>query len=327
MLDVLLLGNGAMMPLPGRFLSSVLFRVNGSLTLIDCGEGTQVSMRRFHWGFKRLDAICITHHHADHVAGLPGLFHTVANAGRTEPMHIYGPMGTARVVQGLRVIAPHLPFDMIIHELEDGARFILPNDVEGRVSIGEHRIPVLAYRFDVHRQPAFQPERARELGVPQHLWGLFQRGESVEVNGRMVFPDQVMGAARKGVSLGMATDTRPIGRVADLMRGVNLLISEATYGDDAEHPKAETRGHMTFREAATLARNAGTGGLWLTHFGVGLEDPSRWIENAREEFADVELGFTGLMGRLSFDAGYEPGSGSPVNVDSMNAAIAGMSPW
>lgn len=326
MMDVLLLGNGAMMPLPERFLSSVLFRVNGSLTLIDCGEGTQVSMRRFHWGFKRIDAICLTHHHADHVAGLPGLLHTIANAGRTEPMHIYGPPGTVEIVQGLRVIAPYLPFGMMIHELEDGDTFTMPNGVDGSVVLGEHRIPVLAYRFDIRRQPAFRPDRAQELGVPRHMWGTLQQGDSVEVDGRMIVPAEVMGEARNGVSLGMATDTRPTGQISELLHGVDLLITEGTYGDDAELPKARAYGHMTFREAATLARDADAGALWLTHFGAGMEDPSSWAGNARAAFPNVELGYAGLTGRLSFDAGYEAGDESPASVDSMKAAIRGRSP-
>jgi ribonuclease Z len=108
-------------------------------------------MREAGWGFKRLDAICLTHHHADHVAGLPGLYHTVANAGRTEPMHVYGPPGTVDVVTGLRVIAPYLPYAMVVHELEGGATFQLHSGLTGRVAYGEHRMPVLAYRFDLSR--------------------------------------------------------------------------------------------------------------------------------------------------------------------------------
>jgi ribonuclease Z len=327
MIDVLLLGTGAMMPLPRRWLSSVLLRVEGSLTLLDCGEGTQVAMRQFGWGFKRLDAICLTHHHADHVAGLPGLFHTVANAGRTEPLHIYGPPGTVEVITGLRVIAPYLPFDMIIHEMEGGATFTLPSGMVGTVAYGEHRMPVLAYRFDLSRRPGFQVRKAQALGVPQTLWRSLQNGEAVDVDGRTVEPADVLGPRRKGISLGFATDTRPVEAVRDLVRGVNLLISEGTYGDDADADKAAAHGHMTFREAATLAHGADAGALWLTHFGVGLTDPAQWLENARAVFPATTLGAAGLHGRITYRGGYEPADTSsaaaePSSELSMNAEIS-----
>lgn len=328
MIDVLLLGTGAMMPLPRRWLSSVQLRVDGSLMLLDCGEGTQIAMREAGWGFKRLDVICLTHHHADHVAGLPGLFHTVSNAGRTEPMHIYGPPGTVAVITGLRVIAPYLTYPMIVHELEGGATFALPSGLMGRVAYGEHRLPVLAYRFDLARKPAFQVRKARALGVPQALWRVLQDGEPVEVEGRTVAPAEVLGPRRKGISLAFATDTRPVPAVRELVRGVNLLISEGTYGDDADAPKAVEHGHMTFREAATLAGEAAAEALWLTHFGVGLTDPTQWLANAQAVFPDVTLGAAGLHGRITYRSGYEPADASsapadsPASERSMNAEIS-----
>lgn len=333
MIDVLLLGNGAMVPLPERWLSSVLLRANGSLTLIDCGEGTQISWRRFHWGFKRLDAICLTHHHADHVAGLPGLFHTVSNAGRTEPMYIYGPPGTIEVIQGLRVIAPWLAFDMIVQELQGGDEFDLPSGLRGRVVWGDHRAPVLAYRLEMPRAPGFLPDRAESLGVPRTKWKHLQRGESVEVDGRTVEPGEVLTGNRRGVSLGMVTDTRPTEDIRQLVHGVDLLISEGTYGDDLEAEKAISHKHMTFREAATLARQAEARSLWLTHFGAGMADPRTWKRNAGDVFPDVELGYAGLAGRISFDEGYEPAGAaesdtgsSPESDDSINSEMAAGSP-
>lgn len=320
MIDVLLLGTGAMVPLPDRYLSSVLFRVGGSLNLIDCGEGTQMSWRRFHWGFKRLDNIFITHHHADHVAGLPGLFHTVANAGRTEPMHIYGPAGMMEVINGLRVIAPYLPYDMYVHELEGGHEFSLSGGLRGRVEYGDHRGPVLAYRFDYPREPAFMPGKAIGLGVPQKLWGPLSRGEAVDVDGRVVGPEEVRGPARKGVSFALVTDTRPTAELVDLARDADLLICEATYGDDADLPNALEKRHMTFREAATIARDAGAGALWLTHFGLGLTDPGAWVHNAREVFPPTQVGFAGLTGQVIFDEGYRAGdSSTSISPDSTDS--------
>ena len=159
-----------MLPLPDRWLSCLLIRVNGQLTLFDCGEGTQIAWRESGWGFKRLGTICISHTHADHVAGFPGLLHAVANAGRTEPISVYGPEGTADVVSALRVIAPVLPYDVQVTELRGGERFPLAGGLTGTCEPGDHALPVLAYRCDLLRGRAFLPERARALGVPIGLW-------------------------------------------------------------------------------------------------------------------------------------------------------------
>src|SRR3954447_25805840 len=126
MLEAVLLGTGGMMPLPGRWLSSLLIRVSGQMTLFDCGEGTQIALRAAGWGFRRLGAICISHVHADHIAGLPGLLHTIANSGRVEPLSLVGPPGIGDVVRGLRVIAPVLPYEMVVSELNPGDAFLLP---------------------------------------------------------------------------------------------------------------------------------------------------------------------------------------------------------
>jgi ribonuclease Z len=310
MIDVVLLGTGAMVPLPGRWLSSAMMRVGGSLILLDCGEGTQVAMRQRHWGFRKLDTICLSHLHADHVAGVPGLLHTLANAGKTDPLTILGPEGTIDVIRGLRTVAPYLPYDVIVHELVDGATVEGPEGIAIRVAEGFHRVPVLGYRFAVARAPRFDPERARALGVPVQQWSLLQRGERVIVGGREIAPGDVCGDARAGVSLGFVTDSRPIEAIRDLVCGVDLLISEATFGSDDDTGKAERRGHMTFREAATLARDAGVGHLWLTHFSAGMEHPEMWRDNAAEVFPEVTVGYAGLQGTLAFDGGYQPADGT-----------------
>lgn len=306
MIDVMLLGTGAMVPLPGRWLSSALVRVGGSLLLLDCGEGTQIAMRERHWGFRRLDAILLSHLHADHVAGVPGLLHTIANADKTTPLTIYGPAGTIAVMRGLLTLAPYLPFDLTIQELAGGEAADGPGGVAIRVAEGEHRVPVLAYRLERERARRFDPARAEALGVPVDLWSRLQHGEAVRHDGREVHPDAVLGEERPGVALGFVTDTRPRDEIRDLMAGVDLLISEATYGSDDEAERARARGHMTFREAAMQARDAGAGHLWLTHFSAGMEQPERWRDNAAEVFPDVTVGYAGLAATLAFDGGYQP---------------------
>lgn len=304
MIDVLLLGTGAMMPLPGRYLSATLFRVGAHLHLIDCGEGTQVAMREHGWGFKRLDTILLTHFHSDHVAGLPGLMHTLAHSDKTEPLHIVGPVGTYRVVEGLFVIVGRLPFEVYIHELEQGDLLELPSGVTVTAAEGDHRGLVLAYRFDLERNPAFLPEKAEALDIPKELWSRLQHGENVSVGESTFTPEQVLSGPREGISFGLATDTRPTYAVVELMGSVDLLIAEGTYGDDADAPKAAERGHMTFREAATLARDAQVDTLWLTHFGVGMVNPDEFLANATDVFPNTIIGDDGLMATITFDGGY-----------------------
>ena len=288
------------MPLPGRWLSSLLVRVSGHLTLFDCGEGTQIAWRAAGWGFRRLGAICISHVHADHIAGLPGLLHTVANSGRVEPVRLYGPKGIADVVRGLRVIAPVLPYELAVTELNPGDAFPLPAGCFGFCAAGVHQLPVLGYRMDLPRGRAFMPDRARALGVPVDLWHQLQAGQDVRIGDINIAPDDVLGPPRPGIGLAYVTDTRPTPALVELASGVDLLVCEGTYGDDANQAKAAAYTHMTFREAAMLARDAGVGQLWLTHFSPSVSNPDEFTGNAREVFAGTTVGHDGLSIRLSF---------------------------
>ncbi len=288
------------MPLPRRWLSSLLVRVGGDVILFDCGEGTQIAWRATGWSFRRLSAICISHTHSDHIAGLPGLLHTVANTGRTEPITIYGPVGLADVVQGLRVIAPQLPYPVEVRELASGETFPLPESMRGSCVAGEHALPVLAYRLDLARQRRFLADRARALDIPTSLWRRLQDGQPVTLDGRTVGPDEVMGPPRHGISLAYVTDTRPTTGIAELISGVTLLVCEGTYGDDAQAANAVRNQHMTFREAATLARDAGVQQLWITHFSPGVDNPLAFTGNAREVFPEAVIGHDGMTTSLAF---------------------------
>ena len=288
------------MPLPRRWLSSLLVRVGGDVILFDCGEGTQIAWRATGWSFRRLSTICISHTHSDHIAGLPGLLHTVANTGRTEPITILGPVGLAAVVQGLRVIAPELPYPVTVCELASGDTFPLPDGVQGACVAGEHALPVLAYRLDLARQRRFLADRARALGVPTHMWRTLQDGQTVTLDGRAIGPDDVLGPPRPGISVAYVTDTRPTLAIAGLISGVTLLVCEGTYGDDAHAENAVRNQHMTFRETATLARDAGVQQLWITHFSPGVDDPLAFTSNAREVFPTAVIGHDGLTASLAF---------------------------
>lgn len=300
MIDVCLLGTAGMMPMPGRWLSCTLVRCGSNLVLIDCGEGTQVPWKLLGWGFRQLGAICLTHMHADHVAGLPGVLFMVAHAGRTEPLDIYGPVGTAYVIEGLRRVAADLPFPIHIHELKGNTHFPLPGELQASCSAAAHGIPCLAYRLELARQPAFLPERARELGLPVQLWSKLQHGASVEHNGQVYSPAQVLGQARRGISLALITDTRPTEQLSDFVRDVDLLICESMYDDREDLPQAMSNGHMLAEESAGIASRAGVHQLVLTHFSPKITDTSRAERAARQVFANTRAGRDGMVITLRF---------------------------
>jgi ribonuclease Z len=314
-IDLLLLGTGAMMPSPDRWLSSLLMRVGGQLAVFDCGEGTQIPWQSIGWGFRKLSTICLSHMHADHVAGLPGLLHAIANANRTEPVAIFGPPGTMDVVNALRAIAPVLPYELRIRELDGHDAFAMAKGATGVAFESDHRLPCISYRIQVKRRRRFLADRARELQVPTELWNQLQHGGDVSIDGRLVESASVLGPPRQGLSIGFVTDTRPVEGLAEFLQGVDLLICEGTYGDNADQPKAVERKHMTFAEAAGLAKAAGVGALWLTHFSPAIADPMEYRENATRVFPNTTIGFSGLTATLSFadddqEPALEPASGS-----------------
>ncbi|HEV2123492.1 MAG TPA: ribonuclease Z [Chloroflexota bacterium] len=304
MLDVALLGTGGMVPLPHRWLSSVLLRWQSHLILFDCGEGTQITLRALGWGVKNLDLILISHLHGDHVSGLPGLLLSQGNAGRTAPVRIVGPPGLEAVVAGLCVVAPHLPFKLKCHEV-DGPGPLSPEvtfeGLVGACTLADHSVPCLAYRLDVPRQPRFQPEHARALGVPMQQWKTLAQGQTAQVTGRTVRPGEVLGPPRAGMAVGLVTDTRPTAEIETLARGVDLLICEGTYGSSDDAPKAAERKHMTFAEAATLAKRAGVRQLVLTHFSPALAHPEEYAANAQTIFPNTIVGADHLTLSLTFD--------------------------
>ena len=295
MLELALVGTGGMLPLPERWLASALIRYNGHLVLFDCGEGTQISLRALGWGIKDIGVLLISHVHGDHVAGLPGLLLTLGNSGRTEPVDIVGPPGLIAVVTGLRVVAAYLPFEVRCRELESGDSFAHAG-MRITCVAAEHHVRCLAYRLDVPRAPRFLPDRARSLGVPLVDWKRLQRGEVVG----NVRPQEVLGPPRPGLSVGLVTDTRPTSAIADLVNGVDLLVCEATFGDDADQLRALERKHMTFREAAELASAANASRLVLTHFSPSVTRPEDYASNALDVFANTTIGSDHLSVTLRF---------------------------
>lgn len=301
MLDICLLGCGGSMPVPNRSLTSMVASHNGKKILIDCGEGTQVSLKMLGWGMKTIDAILFTHFHADHIAGLPGLLLTIANSGRIEPMTIIGPEGLWEVVNGLRVIAPVLPYKIDLLEMKGQGK---ASHKIGDFNIGimsvEHTVPCLAYSMDIPRNRKFNKDRALENNIPVVYWNRLQKGEEIEHEGRWLTPDMVLGEERRGLKVSYCTDSRPIEELKEFVSGSDLFICEGMYGDDESLPKALENRHMLFSEAATLAKAGEVKELWLTHFSPSLSVPENYLENAKNIFENTILGEDRLTKTLIF---------------------------
>ncbi|MCD7734655.1 MAG: ribonuclease Z [Clostridiales bacterium] len=297
MLDVCLLGTGGTMPLPGRWLTSLVLRCNGRSLLIDAGEGTQIAAREAGCTFKSLDTICITHLHADHTAGLPGLLLTMGNMDRTEPVTIIGPVGIGRVMEAVKVIAPELAFPLIVREL--------PPETEQTIDLGDwritafplrHTVPCFGYLAEVPRKGKFDPVRAAWAGIPKQLWKHLQQGETVDG----FTPDMVLGPARQGIRLVYATDTRPARALYQAAADADLLICEGMYGEAEKLPKARETCHMMFQEAAKTAKRAGAKELWLTHFSPSLNHPEDCLSAATDLFPAASLGYSGRRTTIRF---------------------------
>ena len=285
MLECCTLGTGGTLPLPDRALSSLYLRVNGQAFLLDCGEGTQVGIRRLGWGFRCLEGAVLTHFHGDHCTGLPGLLLSLEKAGREEPFHIWGPQGLKRVTEGLCVIVPKLSFPVLLHELPPaGGSFEIIGLQIRAFPVDHGGIPCFGFRIHLPRAAAFDPKKAEALHVPLADWKRLQAGESVRVGLRRIHPEDVTGSPRKGITMVFSTDTRPCETLRNAVADADLLILEGMYGEEEKRPLAVKNHHMLFSEAAELARDANAGALLLTHFSTSLEEPESCLPAAREIF-------------------------------------------
>ena len=291
MLDICLLGTGGMMPLPGRWLTSLLVRHNSKMLLIDCGEGTQIPLKLVGWGFKSIDAICLTHYHADHVSGLPGLLLTIGNSGRTEPLLIMGPPGLGEVVVGLTVISPELPFELMLEELPDGNTAVRNvNDMTIHSMPVDHTMTCLAYCIEIKRAGKFDVERANRENIPLQLWSRLQKGEEIAWEDKVFTPGMVLGEPRKGLKVCYCTDSRPVEVLVDFAKDCDLFVCEGMYGEDEKLQKALDKKHMLFSEAAQLAVKCNARELWLTHFSPSLAEPEKYLDLAKDIFPTTVVG-------------------------------------
>lgn len=301
MLDVCLLGCGGMMPLPYRYLTSLMVRYNGSSFLLDCGEGTQVAMKEKGWSPKPIDVILFTHYHADHISGLPGLLLSMGNADRTEPVTLVGPKGLERVVNALRTIAMDLPFSINFYELREKEETLEFGAMRIKAFRVNHNVTCYGYTFEVDRAGKFNPEAATALNIPVEQWGILQKGGEVVVDGVTITSDQVMGAARKGLKIAYTTDSRPTDSIVENAEGADLFICEGMYGEEDKLKSAKEKKHMTFYEAAKLAKDANVKEMWLTHYSPSLTKPEFYMDKVRKIFANSYPGKDGKSLELKFE--------------------------
>lgn len=316
MIDITLLGSGGGMPIPDRFLSSLVTNFQGRKILLDCGEGTQVAMRKMHSGFKSIDIICITHLHGDHIFGLPGLLSTIANSDRVEDITILGPEGTQEVINGLLIAIPYLPYGLNIIEVKEEQLvfsifddiLILKkecNELKQGIIIStielDHSSPCIGYSFYIARKPKFDLEKAIINDVPKKYWKSLQNGEIIVNEEKRYQPAMVLGEKRKGIKMSYITDTRPLDSIIEFINGSDLFICEGTYGDNEDLDKAIKNKHMTFSEAAILAKEGNVKELLLTHFSSAMDNPNIYEMNAKDIFPNTIIGYDGFEMSLFFE--------------------------
>jgi ribonuclease Z len=274
----------------GQMAHILLIRYNGRMILIDWGEGTQIPLKMAEWGFKAIDAVCLPTI-TQICSRIAGFLLTLGNSGRTEPLTMIGPPGLKKVVGGLTVISPELPYELQIVELPDSeSAETCISDIYIKSIPVDHTLTCLSYCIEIKRQGKFEVERANKLMIPVNYWSRLQKGETITLEDRVITPEMVLGAPRKGIKICYCTDTRPTEELAGFINGSDLFICEGMYGDAEDSSKAVQKKHMMFSEAALLAKQGNVGELWLTHYSPSLTDPEEYIEAARTIFRDTVAG-------------------------------------
>jgi ribonuclease Z len=302
MMQVTFLGTSAAVPTVDRNVSALMLQREGELLLFDCGEGTQRQMMRYTAGFA-VEDVFITHYHADHILGIPGLLRTMGLQGRTAPVRLHGPRGAQKHLGALVALGMERPkFPVEIVELRAG-QVLARGEYDILVGEAVHKGECLAYAISEHdRLGRFDPDLARAIGIPEGpMWGRIHKGEAVTLgDGRVVPSAQLVGPPRPGRRVVYSGDTAAAPGVMELARNANLLVHEATFGAD-ERERATETGHSTAAGAATVARDAGVKHLLLTHISARYtRDAPELVAEARAIFAATEVARDGMVVEVPF---------------------------
>ena len=282
------------MPLPYRHLTSVLLRRDGDLFLFDGGEGTQVSLKRLNLKWKKITAIFVSHTHADHVTGLPGILMLSAQVDRSEPLYIYGPPKIAEYIETSRkVLDMYINYPIVVKEITAPCIVHQGEDFYVRCFPLDHTKTCVGYTLEELDRPGeFNPAKAAELGVPMGpMWGKLQKGFSVETpDGRTVLPSDVMGEKRSGRKFSFVTDTLYKPSIAEEVRGSDLLVCEGMFEDELID-QAKEKKHMTASQAATVARDSNSKRMCLIHYSPRYTDKElpKLLVQARKIYPGAEL--------------------------------------
>lgn len=307
LLDVTLLGTAALMPIPDRALTAAVLACAGRSILFDCGEGTQTAARKAGVSLMSADLIALTHYHGDHIFGLPGLLQTLGMQGRTEPLILVGPADIQTELAPIMQLAGWLPYPVTLMEMPpeglsmNALNSAWPREAALTCRSTEHRVPSQCYAFTLGRPPEFLPQKAKSLGVPVQYWKVLQHGDPVSFDGRTVQPNEVRGLPRKGLKFVFSGDTVACDGLKAAAQDADLLISEATYGENDQAQTAVEHGHMTFAQAARLAAEANVKRLWLAHYSQMIENPADCLGIARQYYPDAVCGEDGMKITLKFD--------------------------
>ncbi|MBQ9542213.1 ribonuclease Z [Ruminococcus sp.] len=291
--DICLAGTGGMLPLKDRYLTGCFLEYNGKAILIDCGEGMQVALASSDLKISRIEMILITHNHADHVTGLPGLLLSMGNCSREEPIDIYLPESAERVVRNLISVCGRLPFDVRLHMLPDKEAVSFTADkIDPMLTIYtlpvRHSVKCLAYSMVLEKKAVFQPDKAQSLGVPVKMWRVLHSGEAVTLDdGRVIQSDEVLGDKRPPVKVTYVTDTLPIDPIVNFAKDADLFICEGMYGDVDKKQSMNEKGHMLMQDACRLAEKACVKELWLTHYSPAEKHPENFEKELKKLFPNV----------------------------------------